>query len=58
MKFVRKYGNYYSDNGKYMIERDKYQGWNLYEKTENSVMTYNRHVINCDTLSKCKAYAK
>lgn len=58
MKFTRAYGNYYSENGRFMVERDSYTGWNLYTKSADVCNVYDVHVINCDTLRECKEIAQ
>lgn len=56
MKFVRKFGNYYSENRQYMIERDKFWGWNLYKKSSDKSVVFDIHIINCTTIKQCKNY--
>lgn len=58
MKFTREYGNYYSENRMFMVERDTYTGWNLYTKSNPNGCVFDTHIINCDTLRECKEIAQ
>lgn len=58
MKWTRQYGNYYSDDRAYMIEKDEYFGWNLYTKSAPESCVFDVHVINCGTLREGKEIAQ
>lgn len=58
MKWTREFGHYYSEDRRYMIEKDAYFGWSLWTKSASTANVFDDHVINCDTLRECKEIAE